>query len=298
MKSLLFLFGMIVAAGAAAQTYTYQPLALDTSCFWSSEYLFYDGGYVCHGERLSVVTGDTLIGGQRFTRILTYTTEAPHPEVPMCNTGYLGLDVVTLVREDTSARKVYYADGSTAIDFNLNIGDTLLRIPPLHLSVVDSINIQRIMGVDRKVQWASAAGPNNFRYQTIEGIGMNYNFPVRAFGEWGVPVYRLQCYSKSGQVLYTNGSTVNCSRKPPLSLSISAPPGLGRTAFAQDGTNISILNSNLLPLNVQVFDMAGKLLRTDVLRTSAPFPLEVMPGSYVIRLWNNQHSGSFLIAVQ
>jgi hypothetical protein len=294
MKKLLLVLFVISAQWSTAQTYIYKPLDLDTSSFWILDFLHYDAGIKCRSEILTMVVGDTLIGTTLFKKLLTYNTTPIVGYPGDCGAGRFYYR--TYIREDTGARRVYQAGGSDTvlIDYNKNVGDTLAmgKIKPI---TVDSITIKNFSGIDRRLQWGTTMNLFGTTYHTIEGIGANQNFPLRGYGEWGIAAYGLKCYSKGGQVLYTNGTT-SCTKKPPLG--VRKDPNLNESAFAVDGQHIRMLSETLLPLKMQVTDMTGRVVRTFNVATTAPVALDLVRGAYILRLVKKEDAAAFRIVVQ
>jgi hypothetical protein len=296
----LLIVCLLMAGSTNAQTYTYKPMGFDTSCFWASEYYFYDGGYYCRGERLSMVAGDTVIGGNRFYQILTYTTAftGTSDAFPQFCYAELNASAVQYLREDTIARKVYNNAGAVVLDFNLAIGDTMIRNTNSRMPIrLDSISIINVNGVDRRFQWGHgmAAG---FPYQSIEGVGANYNFPVSKFGEWDIPTYRLRCFSKGGQTLYSNGSLPACTKKPPVTVSVAKAPVLQPSSIAVGDNELRVIDAHLLPVQADIYDMLGRRQRSYTITSGAGIPLGLIPGSYILRLHKEAQSTAMRIQVQ
>lgn len=272
-----------------AQTYTYKPIGFDTSCYWLSEYYYYSDGQYCKGEKLSMVAKDTLIGTHRFSEIITYGTAFTSTNMPpfFCY-GELNAVSISYLREDTAARKIYNSAGAVVLDYKLTTGDTMkipgrFQVVPL---IIDSISIQNINGIDRRLQWGqtqSFSGSSGL-YHTIEGIGANYNFPEIMYGEWLIPTYKLRCYSKGAQTLFTDGSITNCPKKPRVPLSVANTPVLSQQTLAVVGQELKVLDAKQLPLQVQVYDLLGRQLRSYSIRHTGTITLDLAPGSYILHI--------------
>jgi hypothetical protein len=306
-KAILIAICTLVTRVGFAQTYTYIPLNLDTSCFWVSGYDFRDGsfpGYVCRGERVSAVTGDTTIGARKYSKILTYTSVRDS-----VNTNYECSSMqgafTSLIHEDTVAKKVYDSYGNTIAEFNRNGGDTIWAGSNYigragRIAVIDSITFQNIGGTTRKLEWATLPAPSashSYNYVAMEGIGATRNFPIVLYGEWGIPTYWTKCYSKGGQMLYADSATSSCIRKPPLKVGVPNTQKVERAAFTVQGQSLLITDSRLLPVTVQIIDMTGRLLQSYVATMALPVALGVPSGNYVVRLIKNQEAKAFRVFI-
>jgi hypothetical protein len=302
MKRTLLLLICIAITCPSAFSQGYLPLNLDTSCFWISNYHYYDGdiGW-CRGEKVSEVIGDTIMSGNKYSIVRTYPTAYSYfnnyPCLPLFATR------ITYVREDTATKKVYDNYGNTVTDFGRQAGDTIFITAAGGAKViVDSIHFKNVGGAVRRLQSGHllihSSIPYNYGYTTIEGIGVTYSFPVPQFGEWLIPSYSLKCFSRGGQTLYTDSPSITCVKSPPIKLEVKDAPLMNSEAFVIKGNSFKIVDATLLPLRVQLFDMTGRMLSSFVATSTAPITMDLVPGIYVLRLEKNKDYAAFKVAIE
>ncbi len=265
MKYTFFLI-LISVGNCFGQAYNFLPMNLDTSCIWVYEYYNYhsNGFNECSGEKITFIDKDTVIGQYKYFKLVTYTSEIANSQPQaFCQNALFKNDVITFVREDTALHQIIDLSNNVLIDFNKNIGQTIDIGLNGDNPKVDSITIDTFNLILRKVCWGTFGLVNDYR--TIEGIGATYNFPIREYGEWFTPAYRLKCYSKNGQDLYPNNFPDPCVKKP------KAPVGIGEYSlkpinYILIDKNISILGSPQFPLDLHIYDLTGRILfRTKIM---------------------------------
>jgi len=270
-----------------AQSYTYKALDLDTSCFWIHSYYHYYPSQECSGEKTTIVEKDTLINSTSYYKLRTYTTQIGIVSGSICSNALIPFDVITFLREDTSAKKIYKWMGGSAevplLDFAKNIGDTLDIGLYSYNPIVDSIAIQTFNGIDRKMQFG-VFGLGNL-YATIEGIGATYSFPVSGYGEWHSPDFTLLCYSKGGVTLYPDSSTP-CLKGPKVFVGLNDIPSL-KINYTFNKNTFSIQDIGNKQVELFVYSIQGALLFEEKYIHSwykKEFTSTFSPGVYVFSL--------------
>lgn len=240
---------------------------LDTSCFWVHDYYNYHGMGMneCSGEKITYVDKDTIIGAYQYFKLVTYTSKIgiSNPQI-ICENSYFKYDYVNYVREDTLLHKLLDPSSNVIMDFNKNIGDTLDIGLNSYNPIVDSITIYQLDGIDRKIQWGTFGLMN--LYQTIEGIGATYSFPIREYGEWHSPAYRLICYSKNGKTLYPD-STSQCVKIPKIPVGLKEFKSQS-IKYILTGKLFQIIGTPSYPLILDIYDISGKLLFKEKIHNS------------------------------
>jgi len=282
------------------QTYTYQPMNLDTSCFWVHQYYYWSNGGLteCYGERITIVEKDTLIGANLFYKLRTYTSDIniSDPKI-VCDNMHFKYDNIIYLREDTSIHKLLDSFGNIVIDFDKNIGDTMDVGLLSNNPIVDSITINSYNGVTRKAHWGQVGllGP----YATIEGIGANFNFPVREYGEWMNPVYTLKCYSKNGQIIYPDNPIDSCVRNPKVFVGIE-DYSIKKVKYSIINRRFQILESSEYPIKFSLYDLTGKALYNAIIKKDEHIdvPEFITAGLYLLSLGNSKAIFNNLILIE
>ena len=259
MKYAFFLV-LISVGNCFGQAYTFIPMNLDTSCLWVHEYYNYhsNGFNECSGEKITYIEKDTVIGSYKYFKLFTYTSEiALSQPQAFCENALFKNDQITFVREDTSLQQIIDLNNNVLLDFSKIIGETQDIGLNGNNPKVDSITIDTFNLIARKVCWGTFGLVND--YKTIEGIGATYNFPIREYGEWFTPAFRLKCHSRNGQILYPNNFPDPCIKKPKTPVGISEYT-LNPIDYILTGKNISILGSPQFPLDLIIYDLTGRTL--------------------------------------
>ena len=206
-KIIVVFLMMILAKSLIGQNYI--PLPMENA-IWCSTYgctMFGEGW--CDKNYQYLTNGDTIINSLHYTKIIRNESSL---YVPCSCGGYY-----TLMRQDTSARKVYVRSNNTDIilyDFTQNIGDTVNSLifpssscPGIIITDIDSILIDSVFHrrlVINQVPSGCVIGTNYF----IEGVGCSGGLFEMEFGfEWGGYLF---CVMHNGQTIYPD-STYNCS---------------------------------------------------------------------------------------
>lgn len=248
---------MIIVNQSRAQVY--QPIGMDTSCYWVTSGTITDGLQQCIFQNTLVVKKDTMING------LTYHVCSRYLSSLSCNpsNSYLASNVAQasnpIFREDTTAKVLYtYLNGVdvVAINFNLNVNDTLKDCLQNNSRVIDSVNFISYNGTTRRTTYSAFPGylGVNYVYETIEGIGTNQGLDCPQWGSY------LVCYSKNGIEQY---SQTSCTKPSPLSVKSIFSESL--TTY-YDGRKVFILNPNSRELTLNVLSISGQMIRS--LKTS------------------------------
>ena len=149
-------------------------------------------------------SGDTLIGGVQYTKLMgTKDRDNPH--------------LFALLREEDGKLWVRLNNQTERLlyDFNANVGDTL-RIGYFEEElIVDSISIEQIGGIDRKMYWFGLEygfiGEPNAIETWIEGIGSNfgllYSGTEDIVGGYNVGL----CFHQNGDLIWQNPEYGYCT---------------------------------------------------------------------------------------
>lgn len=290
MKKLVPLFILLIAPlFSKAQTYQYIPMDLDTSSFWVLEYSWGGAGSF-QGERVCAVVGDTIISGDRYSKVHCYTSNGLY--FSSIHSFGLKTEQDYLVNEDTSLRRVYINGGIGLIDYSLALGDTLNVYgvnDPFNLPI-DSIKFEQYQGsIIRRSQYSSHLFSTPFK--TIEGVGTSHSFPESAFGEWGIPIVKCKCYSKGGVVQYLNGMTVDsCYRKkrqiPIPSGIIDLNSSLYNVSFAHK--RLRIYNVKTRELNIILRSATGDIVFRTKIRNDWSSDLSYPTGIYILSIQSSK----------
>lgn len=224
---------LLVLAPLFSKSQVYTPLNLDTSCYWIQSYNDYQAGPKAWGEVLQYVEKDTLIGPYNYHIIKGYCTDPSLPITSYAWYFYNCYNPKIIIREDSVSRKIYRFDLNQGLeiiwlDFDFSLQDTVLCLdttysnPPPCL-IVDSVKITNHYGLSSNTvysNWYTTILPPFVPLTGItifmEGIGINYNFPDAASGEWGIPRFRLEAFVKNDSILYKSDfyPIDSCYRKP------------------------------------------------------------------------------------
>lgn len=194
-----------------AQSSVYHPFP-DSNATWNVEWN--NGWSACIEDFSYSLDGDTMISNVIYHKINTPYIQ----NLGICNTihqiGYKGC-----IRQDTSARKVYYiAPDSTTedllYDFNLQVGDSVqgfLRFNcfTITLAVIEIDSI--LIGTNYRKRWTTGTAiPYNPYNRIIEGIGFETGLLQQCpISETDIPFYSLLCFQQDGITIYPNTQT-NC----------------------------------------------------------------------------------------
>jgi len=212
MKKIILMFFISLTLGGFAQTSVYHPFP-ESNATWN---VFWDGGFfsVCMETFSYNLSGDTVISNLTYHKI-----EVPYIQnlglcVPFHPTGYSGC-----IRQDTSARKVYYlapdsSNEELLYDFNLQVGDSIpgfLRFncftTTLAILEIDSV----LIGTNYRKRWTTGhAFPGHSYNRIIEGIGFETGLLQQCpEGPGDAAYYTLTCFQQNGITLYPDTQT-NC----------------------------------------------------------------------------------------
>lgn len=211
---ILSLLIFLASSDLYSQTYSYQAIDLDTTCFWVSNFRHYYGFpyYDCRDTKTTIVEKDTFFNGYKYFKLRTYTSDFDISSSPInqCYYLYSQNDQVFYVREDTTLKRLVSNYGTILVDFQKNIGDTIDIGLSQNNPVIDSITIDSINGTPRRQQWFTYLG---LAHKTIEGIGIDISFPQIHYGEWGTLGFELQCYSKNGIIQWKLFPNDTCQKE-------------------------------------------------------------------------------------
>jgi hypothetical protein len=288
MKKILLLWLMAFAPAASAQTYVYHEFP-DSNAVWNFAYdqfcMSFPGGGFDHIDYSVTITGDTVIGGQNYSKLYT-----PYLQVSVSSgctvpvtAGYQGA-----FREDASAKKVFYvAPGNTTeqllYDFNWQVGDTIFGALSAFTGSADTvISLDSILiGSGYRKIWTIN---DWYNVKVIEGIGSIYGLTVPSPGfVTDFPNYALTCFSQDGVTLYPTGSTVVCNlitaSVEPVSPIYALFPNPASDRFTVTQGALSIKEVRLL-------DMTGRCLRIWDPGSDSYSVSDLPDGMYMAELWS------------
>ena len=284
--TIIILLNSILADG---QSYSYKPLDLDTSCYWVHNFFYYFGTphYECKAEKITRVEKDTIIGAYKFYKLRTYTSEI-RLSTPQsaCEYLYMKNDNIQFVREDTITHTVIDNFNQILINFDANVGDTLDMGSGSINPIIDSISINNINGIDRKIMWCHW-GIGSSPFASIEGIGTTYNFPPRGYGEWGTPSYELVCFSKNGVKQFPNDISTQCLKKPPIPVNV-LDIQLNHLKYNLFNKHL-IIESTQYPVTISIRNIFGNSVFVNNITDKSPIDLSNLKNSiYIMSLDNHK----------
>ena len=200
----ILLMLMLMAGRVTLKAQEYVPMLQEgnewnTLCVVSAG-LFIEG----YSNYVNWCSGDTLIDGAQYTKLMgTEDGENPH--------------LFTLLREEDSKvwARLNNQTERLLYDFNANVGDTL-RIGYIGEElIVDSISIEQIGGIDRKMYWFGLEYDfigEPYAIETwIEGIGSSfgllYSGTEDVVGGYSVGL----CFHQNGDLIWQNPQYGYCT---------------------------------------------------------------------------------------
>jgi hypothetical protein len=268
----------------------YTPMNFDTSCYWVNSYDVYYGGPVCEGNLITYIEKDTIINSTTYFKMSTYfihqNTGGSCPLYLHYIPGFL------YIRDDTTLRQVLAYNGANPetvlIDFGLDSGDVFnIGNQTFTVDSTDTFfNYPRI-------QYFSNLGGFANGY-TIEGMGRTINFPYTGYGEWGVPYFRLTCYSKNGITLFGDPP---CPRYWPLDLNNSTKNNLSLHFY----DNILTLNNIMEPSTISVYSLLGNEVfteKTDDNHYSKDLSSVLQNGFYIVTVHDKKNKSVLKVFIQ
>jgi hypothetical protein len=195
------------------------------------------------------------------------------------------------LREDTSQKKIFRIINFTSgqeellLDYNLQTGDTLKFLGNFN-PIVDSNGTENFNGVLRKVLYSTI---NSNTYKLIEEIGGNINFPLIGYGEWGIPIYTLKCYSKGGQILYGDTSQP-CLKKPAIAVS-TKDVFKNNFTLTYSNNSFQIDNPNNEKLKIVLLDLMGNKIiseTTNSIYYQSKIANSISTGIYFLQVGNEK----------
>jgi hypothetical protein len=212
MKKILLILFVGWISNMHAQTSVYHPFP-DSNATWN---IFFSGGILasCLEEFSYLLNGDTVISNHTYHKIMVPYIHNYGFCGPIHPSGYNGG-----IRQDTSARKVYYLapdslNEEVLYDFSLQIGDSLpgslwfnCYTSTLAVIAIDSI----LIGTNYRKRWTTGhAIPYNPHNYIIEGIGFETGLLQQCPESFAdAPFYSLICFQQNGTTLYPDALT-NC----------------------------------------------------------------------------------------
>lgn len=148
-------------------------------------------------------SGDTLIDGIQYTKLMgTKNGDNPH--------------LFALLREEDNKlwSRLNNQTESLLYDFNANVGDTI-RIGYYEELIVDSISIEQIGGIDRKMYWFGLVydifGEPYATETWIEGIGSNWGLLYCGTSNFVGGYYVGLCFHQNGELIWQNPEYDYCT---------------------------------------------------------------------------------------
>lgn len=291
MKKFLFAILILLSFEVKAQSYSYIPMDLDTTCFWVWEYHNYNGLpiIICYGVIVTDIVGDSTFNGYKYFKMRHYWTD-----LNACN---ISIDVTQegfdWIREDTLAKILYNWNQDTIINFNLDIGDTLeVGVPSSYAPIlVDSVTYDYIGGMNRRRIWGEVNAFPSVIFSSIEGVGLTINMPGFLWNEWATPRYTLLSYCKQNTLLYNKDTSYNTCVKPPKmkgNIGVLDQRGVNFKYIFQNN-QLTLTESDTWPVKLRIYDLSGKIiLQKDCLRY-VPIDISYLEsGIYVLHLENKK----------
>lgn len=172
---------------------------------WNTLYVVSAGLFIdAYSNYVNWCSGDTLIDGVQYTKLMgTKDGENPH--------------LFTLLREEDGKVWMRLNNQTERLlyGFNANVGDTLRIGYGEEELIVDSISIEQIGGVDRKMYWFGLEydyiGEPYATETWIEGIGSNlgllYSGTAHYVGGYSVAL----CFHQNGDLIWQNPEYGYCT---------------------------------------------------------------------------------------
>lgn len=263
----------------------YQPIGIDTSCYWITDGTITDGIQQCVFEHALVVQKDTIINGIVYQKCFTYLTFLT------CNpaNSYLANNVTQssylILREDTIAKVLLSLVSGTekiVIDFNLNVADTIEDCSQINKRTIDSVVLKNYVGVNRRTTYSVFPGylGSQYGYETIEGIGSNKGISCP---NWGT---QLNCYSKNGVELYNSTA---CPKPAPLGIEDIETKSL-KARF--DGQKLLIDNGSAGVIKIKLYNISGQLVHQTITKEISPIinVANFSSGMYIVTVESDTES--------
>ncbi|MBL7755122.1 MAG: T9SS type A sorting domain-containing protein [Chitinophagaceae bacterium] len=268
----------------------YQPIGIDTSCYWITEGTITDGLHQCIFEHALVVEKDTTINGKLYQKCHKYITFLSCSPTNSYLSNYVIQQAHPILREDSSAKILYSLDSGTEVvmvNFNLNVSDSLKDCTHMNTGMIDSVVIKNFNGTNRRVTYSVFPGylGTPYIYETIEGIGSNLGMTCPA---WGT---KLKCYSKGGIELYNSTA---CPKPAPLATTHPETQTLTTQLYGQ---KLYLTNPKSSELKVKLINSWGQVVYTIKTR-EINYTLNMMElpeGMYIVSIESDTESKRFKI---
>ncbi len=165
------------------------------------------GMYNTYYNNVNWFSGDTIIDDVRYAKLMGITDgDAPH--------------LFSLLREDDGKvwERLNNQREILLYDFTANVGDTLwcgLWADEYHYNIVDSISIEHIGGVDRKMLWFGLEygwfGIITAAEIWIEGIGSDLGLLYSGSASICGAYYRTLCFHQNDELIWQNPNYDDCT---------------------------------------------------------------------------------------
>lgn len=213
------------------------------------------------------VFGDTLIGGQAFSKLVA-SWEVGYYQIGNCEFTSSGIGGVNInryegaIRTDENYQVKFIPDGATEVitlyDFSLSVGDSVLLSEEnnpyyAHLLEIDTIPIGK--SYRRRFTMRGMYGNEDV---WIEGIGSLYGLLTPEFRFLEFNSYELSCYEENNITLYSSRPVcTRCdivtrvrSEKSPTELTIYPNPIVDESIIRLPRRSTSVI--------VKVYDLFGR----------------------------------------
>lgn len=265
MRRLFTLIQLAVCCQVINAQDTYNPFIEEGKTFAIAEY---DYSQICMWDNVYRLRFgiDTIIEGQTYKQMegLNYTSSNDCPPFSAGTWGELN----EFIREDIQERKVFYRDVNSEtdkllFDLSLEIGDTLVNDLILNdFYIVDTIvDYQLLNGTTVKKFIFEEIVANNELFFYIEGIGSSSGV-LNDFGDGIGFGAQLLCVDMDSELVYDgncSGFVLGTDNESQEFIRVYPNP-------ADDFINISF--SSETPLNAQILDATGKIVRSVQLNNS------------------------------
>lgn len=200
------LLALLVAFTSLGQAY--HPF-IRSGVYWDNVYV--DATSICqagHGYRLYFPGTTVSVGGQQYHELYGHPYVTGAGGCPPYRVDMARRELVMLMREDTTTRRVYWrntAPGSTEkllYDFGLGAGDTLV-IPGIGYRIVDSVGTMALLnGQARRASYLDFYNGGHPDDVLLESIGSNFG-PMSPFPGMGIGFYyRLEAVWENGVLVW------------------------------------------------------------------------------------------------
>jgi len=296
---------LVLTTLCRAQTKVYHPFP-DSNAVWGMSAGCVDMDNQCGNFAYVKVyyAGDTIIDGYAYKIICQQ--DGPQYNSSCCGISFPYSGGIGFLRQDTSARKVYWRDQwmsyeTLLYDFTLNIGDTLIGFlncetsPPLTVNSVDSILVGE--SYRKRINFKGTSVCADY-YSIIEGIGGTTGLGIPLCTAPFQNGTSLLCFSINGNTIFTSSPPCALDTIPCGTLTV----GLDESWHNQPKKKLSIFPNpsgekitltcqpTYFPIQISIFDMFGReYLEKKIDIEHSEIDITFLPeGIYLLRAENNK----------